>query len=331
MRTVVDHAARAIVELALHAVSDVLDRNVDPLALGADCRGFFAVLHLLAPLLSFHDGHQQGLGRLRILVDVRRAQTERFFRVLVPQFAGGQRGVSDLLMDELQIPRLTDAERVHGADLHVRHHLRRGYNDGLDVLVGIDAASRQPVANPQIVGASRKRHRRLDGLTRCFFLLECRLERRGIDADLQVAIFLGHRDALAVQVQPRHDVHRRRHVVLRHLAGRNEIGHRRQDVCAIDAVAFRSQHQIVTGGAPRRLLLHLDIGHAVFGEDALLLGDKQRRSVGQRDEAELGALHFRPRSLRKCAAWKVQFDRGQQRGRAGAGLDQRAPIDAAAV
>src|SRR6267143_1578437 len=40
--------------------------------------------------------------------------------------------------------------------------------------------------------------------------------------------------------------------------------------------------------APRGLLHHLDAGHAVFGKEALLLGDEQRRRVGERDEAEIG-------------------------------------------
>jgi len=38
---------------------------------------------------------------------------------------------------------------------------------------------------------------------------------------------------------------------------------------AIDAVAFRAQHKVVAGGAPGGLLLHLDVRHAVFGEQTL--------------------------------------------------------------
>jgi hypothetical protein len=36
---------------------------------------------------------------------------------------------------------------------------------------------------------------------------------------LEVEIFLRDRDALAVEIEPRQDVHRHRHAVLRHLAG----------------------------------------------------------------------------------------------------------------
>ena len=71
---------------------------------------------------------------------------------------------------------------------------------------------------------------------------------------------------------------------------------------AVDAVAFGPEHEVVAGGAPRGLLLHLDIGHAVFGEDALFLGDEQRRRIGERDEAEIGLFHLRPGRLRDVSA-----------------------------
>ena len=233
--------------------------------------------------------------------------------MLVPEFAGGDRGVADVLMDQLQVPRFADAEAVHGADLHVGDHLRRRHHDGFDVLVGIDAAGGEPVADPQIMGAARERHRGLDRFAGGLLLVQRDLERRGVDADLEVGVFLGDRDALAVQIEPRQDVHRRRLVVLRHLAGRNQIRHRGQDMRAVDAVAFRAEHEVVARGAPRGLLLHLDIGHAVFGEDALLLGDEQRRRIGQRDEAELCRLHFRARALRERAGGEIQFCGGEQR------------------
>jgi hypothetical protein len=192
--------------------------------------------------------------------------------MLVPEFARGDRGVADLLMDQLQIPWLADAEAIHGADLHVGDHLRRRHHDGFDVLVGIDTPGGEPIANPKIMRAARERHRRLDRFAAGFLLVERHLERRGVDADLDVAVFLGDRNALAVQVEPRQNVHRRRLVVLRHLARRDQIRHRGQDMRAIDAVTFRAQDEVVSRGAPRRLLLHLDVGHAVFGEDAFLLG-----------------------------------------------------------
>jgi hypothetical protein len=70
--------------------------------------------------------------------------------------------------------------------------------------------------------------------------------------------------------------------------------------------------------------LHFDIRHAVFREDALLLGDEQRRGVGQRNEAQLGGLHFRTRGLRERARWKIQLGGSKQCGRAAGRLQELA-------
>ena len=83
---------------------------------------------------------------------------------------------------------------------------------------------------------------------------------------------------------------------------------------AVDAVAFGAEHEVVARGAPGGLLLHVDIGHAVLGEEALVLGDEQRTGVAERDEAELGALHFRARVLRERAGGEIQLCRGKQGG-----------------
>ena len=180
------------------------------------------------------------------------------------------------------------------------------------------------------MGAAGEGHRGLDRLAGGLLLVQRDLERRGVDADLEVGIFLGDRDALAVQIEPRQDVHRRRLVVLRHLAGRNQVRHRGQDMRAVDAVAFRAQHEVVARRAPGGLLLHFDIGHAVFGEDALLLGDEQRRGVRQRDEAELGGLHFRTRALRESAGGEIQLGRGEQRGGSAGCFQELTTAEAAA-
>ena len=245
---------------------------------------------LSRPLLRFHHRHQQRLRGLRIFVDEGGAHAEGFFRVLVPEFAGRDRGVADVLVDQLQVPGLADAETVHRADLHVGHHLRRRHHDGLDVLVRIDAAGGEPVADPEVMRAAGEGHRRLHGLARGLLLLQRRLEGRSIDAELQVGIFIGNGDALAVEIEPRQDVHRRRLVVLRHLAGRDQIRHRGQDMRPVDAVAFGAEHEIVPRGAPGGLLLHVGVRHAVFGEQALVLGHEQGAGIAQRDEAELGTL-----------------------------------------
>jgi hypothetical protein len=248
--------------------------------------------------------------------------------MLVPELAGGDCRVADVLVDELQVPWLADAETVHRADLHVRNHLGGRHHDGLDVLVGIGAACGEPVADPQVVRAARERHRGLDRLAGRLLLLQRRPERRRVDADLQVRVFLRDRDALAVQVEAAEDVHRRRHVVLRHLAGRDQVRHRRQDMRAVDAVAFRAEHEVVARRAPRGLLHDLDVRHAVFLEDAFLLGDEQRRRVGERDEAEIGLGGLGTGRLRDVNPER-EFctDRRHQGARAG-GLQKRLPADA---
>ena len=60
-----------------------------------------------------------------------------------------------------------------------------------------------------------------------------------------------------------------------------------------------AEHEVVARRSPRGLLEHLDVGHAVFGEDTLLLGHEEGRGVSEGDETELGALHFRPRALER--------------------------------
>ena len=80
----------------------------------------------------------------------------------------------------------------------------------------------------------------------------------------------------------------------------------------------RAEHEIVARRAPRRLLGDLDVGHAVLGEEALLLGDHQRRGVDQRDVAEDRLLHLGTGGLREGAAGKLRLHGAEQRGGAGA-------------
>src|SRR6202008_3928320 len=63
-------------------------------------------------------------------------------------------------------------------------------------------------------------------------------------------------------------------------------------------------------------------------EDALFLGDEQRRGIRQRNEAELGALHFGPGTLRERAGGEIQLGSGEQRGRTARGLEQLATAEA---
>ena len=81
---------------------------------------------------------------------------------------------------------------------------------------------------------------------------------------------------------------------------------------------FAAENEVVARRAPRGLLEDLDVGQAVFGEDAFLLGDDQRRRVGQRDVAELGAFHLGPGALREGSARKGALGRCREPERAGA-------------
>jgi hypothetical protein len=176
-RVLHDLALDAVIVLAPLARQDVSDRNVEPGA-GADPAHLVAVLELVAPSLCFHQGHEKGAGRLRVLVHPGGAQTEGLLRMLVPDLVGVGRRVSELLVDELRIPRLADAEGVHGADLHVGDNLRRRHHDGGHVLVGIDAAGCEPITNPKIVRATREGHGDFRIAARCTFLGEGVLQRR---------------------------------------------------------------------------------------------------------------------------------------------------------
>ena len=120
--------------------------------------------------------------------------------MLVPKLPGRDCRITNLLMDKLQIPRLTDAEAIHRPDFHVRDHLRRRDDDGLNVLIRIRAAGGKPVPDPKIVCAAGKRHRGLDRLARCLLFIERDLKRRGMYTNFDVLVFLCNRDALAVEI-----------------------------------------------------------------------------------------------------------------------------------
>ena len=83
-----------------------------------------------------------------------------------------------------------------------------------------------------------------------FFFSKRHFEWRRVHANLYLFVFLRNGNALSVQIEARKDVHRRRHVVLRHLAGADEIRHRRENVRAVDAVRFPAKDEIVARGAP---------------------------------------------------------------------------------
>ena len=164
------------------------------------------------------------------------------------------------------------------------------------VLVRVDAAGGQPIADPQVVGAAGEGHRRLRAAGRSLLGDQRLLQRLGTSRELEVGVLIGDGDRLPVQVQAGEDVHRHRLIVLRDLAGGDQVRHGRQDMGAVDTVRVRAQPQVIAQRAPRRLLDDLHIRHAVLGEETLLLGDDQRRCIGQRDVAELAPCSPRART-----------------------------------
>ena len=100
-------------------------------------------------------------------------------------------------------------------------------------------------------------------------------------------------------------------------------------ICAPSMPLFSEPSTRLSRVAPQEACLDdLDVGHAVLGEQALLLGDHQRRGIHQRDVAEDRLGGFRvPRPARHARRTGTRSSRRHQRGRAG-GLQQRAPADA---
>src|SRR5262245_42535803 len=92
---------------------------------------------------------------------------------------------------------------------------------------------------------------------------------------------------------------------------------------AVDAVAFRAEHEVVARRAPRGLLHHLDAGHAVFCEESLFLGDEQGAGIGERDESEVCLAHLRARGMGTWnAGRKTCLERAEQRRSADAAFEQ---------
>ena len=234
------------------------------------------------------------------------------------------------LMDQLLVPRFADAEAIHGADLHVGDHLRRRHHDGFDVLVGIDAAGGQPVADPEIMRAARESHRGLDRFARAFFFSSATFSGVAVDADLEVGIFLGDRDALALRLS-----RARMYIGVGTLFCvtlpadiRYGIGVR---ICA-PSMPLPSEpstrlsrvvpHDACFCDCRRRACRIWQTGPSPWRRTAA--------SIRQRDEAELGAGHFRARSLRKRAGGEIQFGGGEQRGGSGGRLQDLTAAEAVA-
>ena len=140
------------------------------------------------------------------------------------------------------------------------------------------------------------------------------LKRTGVETHADILVGLGDGKSLTILVEVDQRVHGQRLLVLHHRTGGIEMDLRPQDVATVDAAIGRTERHIVPRRAPARLLFDRHVWDAVFGEEALLLGNDQRRRVGERDKAEFGAGNFRGRSFSHRTAGEERPRRKQRRG-----------------
>ena len=143
------------------------------------------------------------------------------------------------------------------------------------------------------MGAAGEGHGRLELVAGLVLLGNSLGDRGGLGAELVLLEGVGGGDGLPVGVQPGQDEHRHGLLAFADGAGGQQIGHRRQDVGPVDTAAGATQLEVVAGHGPGGLLLELNAGHALLGEEALLLGHDQGGGVGERDEAQVHAGGFR--------------------------------------
>ena len=313
-----DHVVRVLFDpavavgvLAEQPLENRGGRAVDVGGPADDLRELRAVLELVQIDAGEMQRLQDRLDGARILLRELLGERADFFRVVFPQLLRGDGGEPGAVFDGPVVPRLADAEAVHLVDLHVRDHLRRRDRDEVDVPVRMDPAGGEPVANPHRVRAGRERHRECERIARGLglfgdgFDLSWRLR-----ADcLQLVV---QRDRLAVPVeQPRN--HHRLHRRPRQPHGRRQR-HADQHVRGL----VLAERQLVADHRPRRFLRdgRLD---AELLEIPELVGDDDRRAVGQRDDAEPdGRRLWRVAGIH--AARPPAWNSGEQRrGRSGPG------------
>ena len=82
---------------------------------------------------------------------------EHFLGMIGPDFLGADRGEAGAFRDHAGIPRLSHAEAIHAAGLHIRGNLRRGHSDERHVVIRVNAARAEPVAQPHRVRAGLER------------------------------------------------------------------------------------------------------------------------------------------------------------------------------
>ena len=119
-------------------------------------------------------------------------------------------------------------------------------------LVGIDAAGGEPVADPQIVRAAGEGHGHLGWACRPPSSANASFSAPAVGADVQILVSLRDRDRLASRLS-----RARMYIGVGWLfcvtvPVRDQVGHRRQDVRAVDAVARRSRARDCRASCPTR-------------------------------------------------------------------------------
>ena len=140
--------ARAKIDFALKPGQEIIHAGLDILVFREDLGQFIGVGRVVGPLLGLLHGHQQAQGGVGVLLHPVGAHGEGLLRVILPELTGDQGGITQLLIHQALVPGLAHAEDIHGARLHVGHHLRRRDHHQVSLFVGVDAIGRQPVAHP---------------------------------------------------------------------------------------------------------------------------------------------------------------------------------------
>ena len=124
-------------------------------------------------------------------------------------------------------------------------------------------------------------------LPSAFFFSKAALSGEASRPTLRSLYSLRDRDGLAVEIEPRQDVHRRRHVVLRHLAGRRS-GRASASGCARRQCRWLAPPSTrLSRVAPQDACLATSTsGMPCLAKKPFSLAIDQRRGVGQRDVAE---------------------------------------------
>ena len=269
----------AEVVVAEHPAEDELFRAVDIGGAGDDFGLLRPVLEMVQPDACFVERLEDGLDGLRILLGELGREGADLFRMILPDLLGVKRRESDPIRDRASVPRLTHAESVHLPDLHIRDHLGGRDRDQRDVFIGMDAARRQVVAHPHRVRSRRIGHREGHGASLRLGFVHERLERFGVVRHFSLEVGL-ERDALAVPVEhPGNDHGSPGRTQETHGRG---YGHAGQHVGRLDV----SVGEGVSNGRPARSLADRRVDPVLL-EETPFVRDHDRRTVGDRDHAEL--------------------------------------------